>query len=155
MASEQQVRQYLAYWFQLGKRLLLRNGQVSLLPQPVIEGDRYSRQFESCWQQVLAPDSGDCYLEGTTYTIAQLLTPAWDINSCSRCSMPVPMINHGIASLECPCIDLESWPNLDMPMPREPISSNARLTEIRDRLLQLNKRFNTPDQEEPDRSQAS
>jgi hypothetical protein len=54
MASEQEVRQYLAYWFQLGKKVLIRNGQESLLPQPVIQGDRYSQAFEDCWQQILA-----------------------------------------------------------------------------------------------------
>jgi hypothetical protein len=65
MASEQQVKRYLAYWFQLGKKVVIRNGNSALSPQPVMTGDRYSDEFESIWQQILSPDSGDCYLEGT------------------------------------------------------------------------------------------
>jgi hypothetical protein len=87
MATEQQVRQYLAYWFQLGKKVFTHNGQVALLPYPVIEGDRYSGKFEECWQQLLLPETGDCYLEGTRQTIQELLSPAWDIHPCARCAM--------------------------------------------------------------------
>ncbi len=75
MASEQQVKQYLAYWFQLGKRLLIRGGEEALLPVPVIQGDRYSQAFEDCWKKISAPNAGDCHLEGTGQTIAELLTP--------------------------------------------------------------------------------
>ena len=59
MASENQVREYIAYWFQLGKKVLIRNGSEALLPQPVITGDRYSHEFEECWQKIISPDSGD------------------------------------------------------------------------------------------------
>lgn len=135
MASEQQVRQYLAYWFQLGKRVLIRNGQESLLPQPVIRGDRYSQEFEDCWQQLVSPNVGTCYLEGTDETIAELLTPAWEMNPCGRCQMPVPIRSTGTPPLSCPCNDLSSWPNPEIPAPREPVSTEAQLTAIRDRLL--------------------
>ncbi|OLP19568.1 hypothetical protein BST81_04705 [Leptolyngbya sp. 'hensonii'] len=155
MASEHQVRQYLAYWFQLGKKLLIHNGRTVVLPQPVIEGDRYSRQFEDCWQQVKAVDAGDCYLEGTTYTISELLTPAWDISSCARCSMPVPMVNAAVASLECPCIDIPTWPNLDAPLPRSPISTQAKLVEIRDRLRKITTHIHPETEPKSDHSQAS
>ena len=37
-----------------------------LCPLPIFNGDRYSSQFEDCWQKILDPESGDCYLEGTT-----------------------------------------------------------------------------------------
>jgi len=70
MASKHEVKQYLAYWFQLGKKVMTNNGSASLLPQPVIEGDRYSDEFETTWQQIISQDSGDCYLEGTQETIA-------------------------------------------------------------------------------------
>jgi hypothetical protein len=132
MASEQQVKRYLAYWLQLGKKVVTRNG--AMLPQPVIGGDRYSDEFESLWLQLLSPDSGDCHLEGTHQTIAELLTPKWDINPCYRCEMPVPMINIGMPPELCPCNDLPTWPNTELPAPREPISSQGRLQEIRDRL---------------------
>lgn len=137
MASEQQVRQYLAYWFQLGKRVLIHGGRESLLPRPVIQGNRYSDEFESCWQQINANNAGDCYLEGTNQTIAELLSPAWEINPCSRCSMPVPLRTVGmVSSPDCTCSDIPDWPNNDMPQPRDPIDSQTLLMQIRDRLKQ-------------------
>jgi hypothetical protein len=134
MASENQVRDYLAYWFQLGKRVLIQGGQDSLLPSPVIRGDRYSPEFEACWQTAIASESGDCYLEGTSQTIAELLSPGWEIDPCCRCSMPVPMQLLGVSSLECPCSDLAGWPNTEVPQPRSPVSSQSSLLHIRDRL---------------------
>lgn len=134
MASEHQVRQYIAYWFQLGKKVLIHNGKEALLPQPVIQGDRYSEEFESCWQKIISPESGDCYLEGTQETIAQLLTPGWDVSPCGRCQMPVPIKTVGMPPELCPCNDLPNWPNTEVPQPRSPVSSQSRLIEIRDRL---------------------
>lgn len=135
MASKEEVRQYLSYWFQLGKKVLMGNGQEALLPQPVIRGDRYSQEFEDCWRQILSLDSGDCYLEGTEETVAELLTPAWDVTSCARCAMPVPVRNVGMPPLSCPCNDLSSWPNTEIPAPRSPVNTQAQLMDIRDRLL--------------------
>ncbi|MDX2229022.1 MAG: hypothetical protein NW220_05270 [Leptolyngbyaceae cyanobacterium bins.349] len=137
MASEQQVRQYLAYWFQLGKGIVVEGKQQTLLPRPVIQGNRYSPEFEATWQQILAETAGDCYLEGTSQTIAELLTPAWEINPCARCSMPVPFHSPGLPPvLECPCSDLPDWPNTEAPLPREPIDTHTQLGQIRDRLRQ-------------------
>lgn len=134
MATEQQVKQYLAYWFQLGKKLLIHNGRETLSPSRVIQGDHYSDEFENCWKIAQSPESGDCYVEGTTQTIAELLTPGWEVSPCSRCSMPIPLQSVGIASLACPCNDLQGWPNMDVPLPREPVNSQALLLQIRDRL---------------------
>ena len=137
MASEQQVKRYLAYWFQLGKKVLIRNGDSAVLPQPVIAGNRYSDDFEKIWQEILSSESGDCYLEGTHQTIAELLMPKWVIEPCVRCDMPVPIINLGLPPELCPCNDLPTWPNTEVPAPREPVSSQTRLSEIRDRLKQI------------------
>lgn len=134
MASEQHVKRYLAYWFQLGKKVLIRNGQVALQPKSILAGDRYSEEFEAVWQQILSPSSGDCYIEGTDQTIAELLTPAWDLTSCARCEMPIPIRNAGMPAEVCPCYDLPNWPNTDLPKPREPINTQDRLQEIRERL---------------------
>lgn len=134
MASSDQVRQYLAYWFQLGKQVLLQGGGKAVLPQPVIAGDRYSDAFEACWQQIQSPDSGDCYLEGTEQTIAELLSDGWEVTDCARCAMPVPIRSVGMNALECPCIDLPTWPNTELPQPRPPVSSATRLAAIRERL---------------------
>ncbi len=134
MASEQQVKQYIAYWFQLGKRVLIQNGQATLQPQSVIAGDRYSEDFEECWQTILSKNSKECYLEGTHQTIDELLAPQWEINSCARCLMPVPMATVGLPPVECPCSDLPNWPDNQTVQPRSPVSTQNRLLEIRDRL---------------------
>jgi len=138
MASQEEVKQYLAYWFQLGKKVVLGNGAERLLPQPVIRGASYSPEFEQCWQQIISPRSGDCYLEGTQETIAELLTPTWDLTSCGRCEMPVPMRGVGMPNLLCPCNDLPNWPNTELPYPRQPVDTQAQLEEIRSRLLAKN-----------------
>lgn len=134
MASQTQVKQYLAYWFQLGKKVLLRNGAESRLPQPVIEGDRYSREFEDCWNEILSPESGDCFLQGMEQSIDELLSSEWELEQCSRCSMPVPMRTVGMPSSCCPCFDLPNWPNLDAPQPRLPVSTRLYLLNICNRL---------------------
>ena len=139
MASPNQVRQYLAYWFQLGKRVLIRNGEEALRPEKVIQGDRYSDEFEDCWRKILSPDSGDCHLEGTEETIAELLTPAWDVDPCARCSMPVVIRNVGMPVAACPCFDLSGWPNTETPLPRSPIDTQAHLNGILNRLLKKEK----------------
>jgi hypothetical protein len=138
MASEDQVKSYLAYWFQLGKKVLLDNGRETLYPQPLFEGNRYSQDFENCWQRILLAQ-GDCYLEGTEQSIQQLLTPAWEIVGCARCSMPVPISVVGRQSLICPCFDLSSWPNVELPLPRDPVDNQKHLSDIHQRLLNYDK----------------
>jgi hypothetical protein len=135
MASQHQVKQYLTYWFQLGKKVVIQNGRETRLPQPAIRGDRYSRELEECWREILSPESGDCYLEGTTQTIAELLTPEWEIVNCARCAMPVPMRTRGMPSECCPCFDLPNWPDLESPQPRLPISTRRHLLDICHRLM--------------------
>lgn len=135
MASASQVKQYLAYWLQLGKKVLIRNGDAVLQPQPVIIGDRYSQEFERCWQTILSPESGECYLDGTEQTIAQLLTSEWELFVCSRCTMPIPLRVVGMPPERCPCFDLPGWPDLDTPLPRSPVNTQAQLQSIRDRLV--------------------
>ncbi len=135
MASQQEVKQYLAYWFQLGKKVAIGNGKASLLPEKVIKGDRYSDEFEEIWRKIISPEAGDCYLEGTQETIAELLTPAWSVNNCARCTMPVPISNVGMPPELCPCNDLSNWPNTELPLPRSPVNTIEQLKGIRDRLL--------------------
>jgi hypothetical protein len=135
MASIEQVRQYLAYWFQLGKPVLSYQG-TTLLPQAVIQGDRYSHEFEQCWQQIEAnPDR--YHLDGTEPTIGELLSSAWEVVACARCEMPVPMLPVGTQALTCPCFDLPLWPDTELPKPRSPVDSGNRLDSIRDRLLNV------------------
>jgi hypothetical protein len=139
MASEQQVKKYLAYWFQLGKQILLRNGQEKLLPKIIIQGHRYSEEFESCWQSILQ-SAGECYLEGTAQSVKDLLSPRWEISPCARCDMPIPIIQLGIQSDLCPCNDLANWPNQELPKPRSPVDSSVHLSNIQFRLNRLGKK---------------
>jgi len=134
MATSNQVKTYLAYWFQLGKKVVIQGGQEAVLPQPVIAGNRYSDQFEACWNYLQSSESGDCYLEGTAQTITELLSDQCEVSDCARCAMPVPILSVGINALECPCIDLPTWPNTELPQPRAPVDTTARLSQIRERL---------------------
>ncbi|MGD1918785.1 MAG: hypothetical protein ACFCAD_07770 [Pleurocapsa sp.] len=134
MASTTQVKTYLAYWFQLGKKLVWRGGEEIFLPQPIIQGDRFSSQFEECWQKVISIGGKDCYLEGSQETVEDLLSSGWDIDGCARCDMPVAVVGSGIQSLDCICSDLDNWPNDELPKPRSPVSNKTQLNKIRARL---------------------
>ncbi|MDJ0800078.1 MAG: hypothetical protein QNJ51_25275 [Calothrix sp. MO_167.B12] len=136
MANQQEVKKYLSYWFQLGKSVVIDKGNIVLLPKTIIAGDRYSDEFEQCWQQIISTETGDCYLEGTHQTIAELLTPAWDMSECSRCNMPIAMRSLGMPAVICPCHYLPGWPNTELPAPRCPIDTQDYLTQIRDRLIE-------------------
>lgn len=135
MATEAKIKQFLAYWFQLGKGVIIKNGQYLLKVQSVIKGDTYSKEFEECWQKVISPESGDCYLEGTTETIGELLTSEWEILNCSRCEMPVPLRIRGRPPECCPCFDLPNWPDYDKPQPRSPVDSKSYLSNLCQRLV--------------------
>ncbi|NEP14599.1 MAG: hypothetical protein F6K14_31260, partial [Symploca sp. SIO2C1] len=117
MSSQQQVKRYLAYWFQLGKKVVIDKSNSLVRPQPVIVGERYSQEFEDICQLIFSPDSGDCYLEGTQQTIAELLLPYWEVESCALCQMPIPIKIAGIPTPVCPCHDLLTWPNTELPVP--------------------------------------
>jgi hypothetical protein len=134
MADLQDVKQYLAHWFQLGKKVLLHNGQEALIPERIFAGDHYSPEFEDCWQKVLDPASGICYLEGTEQTLEDLLSPRWDFHPCARCELPVPIQPSGHSSLACPCHDLDNWPNLTLPSPHLPADNQQHLDRIRQSL---------------------
>lgn len=131
MASHQEVKQYLAHWFQLGRKVVLPSGKT-VSPSRVFAQDHYSREFEQCWQQLT--HQPQAYLEDTQQTIQELLSNSWQINDCARCGMPVPMIDSGISSLDCPCSELDTWPNQDLPTPRTPINSDDYLRGILTRL---------------------
>ena len=134
MASTTQVKTYLAHWFQLGKKLIWRNGEETLLPQPVIQGDRFSSQFEESWQKIASIGGKDCYLEGSNETIEDLLSSNWDINGCARCNMPIAILKSGVQPLDCLCSDLDNWPNNELPPPRSLVNNQLQLGKIRARL---------------------
>lgn len=136
MASSLQVKNYLAYWLQLGKPIVKADGQVVCKPKTVIQGDRFSTEFEDCWREILRQDEGSsCYLKGTDQSIKELLSPAWEMASCARCSMMVPTPEVMTNPFPCPCNDLPDWPNEEIPQPRLPIDSQDRLSQIRQRMM--------------------
>lgn len=149
MAEAKDVQQYLAYWFQAGKRILIKGGNEAYRPSRIIQGDRYSEEFQKCWDYVLSSASGDCYLEGTHQTVQELLSPFWDITPCARCDMPIPMVAIGVSPLGCPCNDIPTWPNDEIPKPRSPVDSRDRLSQIHHR---LNQQDGDRQSQQPDRS---
>lgn len=137
MAVEQQVKHYLAYWFLLGKKVLIPRSQSAICPRWVFEGERYSSEFEHCWQIITDTPNHDSYLEGTDQTIQDLLSEKWEIIDCAKCQMPIPMITLGIQGTGCPCCDLEGWPNTELPKPKAPTNSQSHLHRIREKLNRL------------------
>ena len=134
MASPEKVKHYIACWFQLGKRLVLDKGKVISMGESVVKGDRYSSDFENYWQEIIAQEGANCYLEGTDITLNDLLSSTWDITPCARCSMPIPRLELGVQTISCPCFDMPRWPNFELPFPRVPVQSNLRLSSINNRL---------------------
>ncbi|MGA1476759.1 MAG: hypothetical protein ACO4AI_16670, partial [Prochlorothrix sp.] len=138
MAQHEQVRAYLACWFQLGKGVVIhRTGEV-LCPYPVLQGNHYSPEFESCWQRVAQQE---CYLEGTCQWIADLLSGHWDLVQCPRCSLLVPQPQGVYFDMRCPCHDLPGWPNTAIPQPRAPISIRNHLRAIQSRIRDADRRY--------------
>jgi hypothetical protein len=134
MATTQEVRLYLAYWFQLGKRVVVPATNQQVKPNPVLCGEAYSAEFEACWQSLLA--GPDAYLEGTEQSIADLLEAEWDLVQCARCQVPVPLRVGGLSPTSCPCADLPGWPNLDLPIPHAPVNNKTYLTRICNHLFE-------------------
>lgn len=136
MASVHKVQFYLSYWFQLGKPVVFEKSQTECLPSPVFRGTKYSEAFEQCWQKINHQPS-QCFLRGTNESVADLLSDKWDIVSCARCPMPLPMPVRGIKLSPCPCADLPTWPNSEVPQPRSGVCTSTHLDDIRQRLHDL------------------
>jgi hypothetical protein len=135
MASLLEVKQYLAHWFQLGRKVYVNNGDLAVLPTKIFSNTNYSTEFDRCWNLILADRSGDCYLEDTTQTIDELLTPKWDLVNCARCSMLVPLRVAGIPPENCPCVNLPHWPNHELPLPISQVVLHSKLASIQERLV--------------------
>lgn len=134
MASQEQVRDFLAHWFQLGKPIVLAEDRGEYLPNPIYHQGTYSQSFEDCWHNVMVTSGQGCYLKGTTQTVADMLSPAWVVTSCARCDMPLAIPELGMTKSPCPCDDLSSWPNYDVPVPRTAVDSDRHLSDIQRRI---------------------
>jgi len=135
MANATEVKDYLGYWFQLGKGVVFPKSQKIVLPDPIFSQQYFSAAFEDCWQSIVT-SAEDCYLEGTEQTLRELLTPEWEIISCARCALPVPTSRTHVPSCLCPCVDLDSWPNLELPQPRLPLNRVLSLRKVHSHLLE-------------------
>lgn len=136
MASSGEVKKYLAHWFQLGKGVVNEGDGSVYLPESIIRGDRYSDEFERCWQTLMQANHQKLYLRGTQQSLADLLSPAWEITSCARCDMPIPTNYKQMPETPCTCDDLSNWPNENLPRPRLPVNSQEHLGRLRSRLEQ-------------------
>jgi hypothetical protein len=131
MATHQELRHYLAHWFQLGKPLILKG--VPHIITPTLNTDRPSEEFEQLWEEILqAPHLAS--LEGSETTLGELLSGNWEIMDCARCEMPIPLKNSGTLTNHCICQDMETWPNSDTLAPHNPIDDHDRLQQLRHRL---------------------
>lgn len=136
MASSEQVKQYIASWLQLGRSILVEdNGDTrGISAAKVIEGDRYTQDFEEIWQLISTSKSDRSYLQGTNETVAQLLAPSWEIVHCSLCNMLIALPQVGAKAAPCPCHDLSGWPDNNLPIPTGAHDSQFSLQKICQRL---------------------
>lgn len=153
MASEIEVKEYLAYWLQLGKGILMPKSQERLFPKPIFEGTQFSKDFEQIWQKILVNQTS-CYLEGTEQTFQELLSPAWEMVSCARCTLPMPLSRVHPPSCLCPCVDLCLWPNNELPLPKLPTLEGVRLRRVQMRLQQKEQDEQFPDSQDKEKNQA-
>ncbi|AFY68875.1 hypothetical protein Pse7367_0570 [Thalassoporum mexicanum PCC 7367] len=132
MANPTQVKNYIAQWMQLGKKVFLNEQAIGTTN--VLQGNGYSAEFEQIWTKITA-ESSRAYLAGTDQSIGNLLEHNWEMLNCVRCNMLSPCVAIGPRETPtCPCADLELWPDLETVTPRSPISNQAQLNQIRDRL---------------------
>ena len=134
MASQAQIRNFLAHWFQLGKSVVLAEDRGDCLPEPIFQAGQYSRSFEDCWHKIMVTSGQGCYLKGTSQSIGEMLSSTWDITPCARCEMPIAVPTIGLTTHLCPCNDLPTWPNTELPRPRTAVDSEHQLRDLRQRL---------------------
>ncbi len=134
MASPAAVKDYVARWMELGKRLHV-GASPPLSLRRGIAGETYSVAFEHLWERVLAAPA-HAYLEGEEATIGDMLGADWETVACARCGLPHPCPALGPRpALACPCNDLADWPNLDTVAPHPPVRTFEQLTAIQARLV--------------------
>ncbi len=131
MATNLEVKEYLAKWLQMGKKISMHRAEISLIK--VISGADYTSEFEQLWHQAQRENA---VLDGTNETIQDLLKPEWEILDCAVCEMPVPSLGSGFREIKsCPCSDLDLHPNLETIAPRTPVVTSDYLQNISDHLI--------------------
>ncbi|MEE3717140.1 hypothetical protein V2H45_10320 [Tumidithrix elongata RA019] len=137
MATYNVVKDYLAQWMQVGKKVWLQSENRAVGIRKVIEGEKYAQEFESLWSEISTTKANEAYLEGTEETIQDLLSNKWELVECARCSLPVACLDMGAREISaCPCSTMRLWPNLETIPPRKPVKTTRYLNNICDRLLE-------------------
>ena len=109
--------------------------RLSASPKPLFKVIASAATSKPAGRKSPAKGGADYYLKGTDQSIEELLSPAWEMASCARCDMIVPTPEVMFNPFPCPCNDLSSWPNEEIPQPRLPVNSQDRLSQIRNRIL--------------------
>lgn len=120
VATPSEVKAYLACWLQMGKTLEVDLPQFSrsIRLSRVLSLDGLSSEFEQMWQLVLRYPNR-CNISGTEESIGDLLSESWEIDSCVRCGLHVPMpVRVNCDRGACPCNDIPAWPNNETVPPR-------------------------------------
>jgi hypothetical protein len=137
MSNYDAVKKYFAQWLQMGKKVFIQSQNKLVGVSCVVRGESYTNEFEQLWAEISDPRSGDVYLDGTNESIQELLSPKWEVVSCARCEMPIPIGMGPQAAQICPCNDLGCYPNLEAIAPREPVITAKHLSSIMSRLKQV------------------
>jgi hypothetical protein len=136
MAASNVVKDYLAQWMQVGKKVLIDGKNESVSICKIIDGEKYAPEFETLWAEISTTNAKTAYLEGTNETILELLSDKWELIECPRCSLPSACIDVGVRETQpCPCDTMKLWPNLETIAPRKPVTTTQYLNNICDRLL--------------------
>ena len=139
MASRTLVKNYLAQWMQMGKSITLSNHGEKVSIHKILQGEKYSDQFNQLWDQISTTKAEEAHLSGTDQSISDLLSNNWEIIGCARCNLLVPSLDLGArVPVCCPCDDLPNHPNLDLVAPHHPTTLVNHLDQLCDRLAQKN-----------------
>ncbi|NJK35190.1 MAG: hypothetical protein HC919_09650 [Oscillatoriales cyanobacterium SM2_2_1] len=138
MASATQVKEYLCQWLQLGHHLCFdatNSADLQCLScRHVVHGERYSQEFESLWQRILAAPQR-AHLQGGAETFADLLRPEVELSLCPRCDLLTPCQSLGVRhATACPCEEHHLPFDPNGVMPRSPIQTRTYLSRICDQL---------------------
>ena len=129
MATSTEIKGFLARWLQLGKAVEPVGDGQPFKPHRVLSLHGYSQEFEQWWNEFEA-NSHQWSLSGSSQPLSELFRPEWEISSCARCDMPIPLLVAGLNGTDCPCSDLSTWPNLELPQPHTPRETENKLKQI-------------------------
>lgn len=136
MATEEEVKSYLAYWFQVGKNVEIGTNREKKNVNKIfsLSSNEYSQEFNSLWEKIVE-EADTSFLEDTSFSIKKLLSSEIEIVACSVCNA---IVASGIffTNNSCICSNIPLWPNLDIPQPKKLLDSNCALLKIVQKLME-------------------